>query len=84
MAKSAEPKREITPVEERTERLGPKNKHSNDTCKKAWASYQAFYKERNDFIQAWNKVARHHGFKNWQAAKQACYRWRKKQNKKYN
>lgn len=67
--------------EQKGEKPGPKRKHSDKKLQQAMFSFDEFYAECNDAKQAWNKVATHHGFLSWTAARQACYRFRQKRNK---
>ena len=77
----AQSKQNTTAPKQITVRLGPKRKHSDEKLRQALNSFEEFYLERKDAKQAWNKVATHHGFTSWKAARQACYRFRQSRNK---
>lgn len=74
-------KQNITVPKEKAVRPGPRIKHSDEKMKQVMISFEKFKVESIDTKQAWNKVAEHHGFKSGIAARQACYRFRKKRNK---
>ena len=76
-----EDKQDIKATKQKANRPGPRIKHSDEILELAQASFEEFYLECNDAKQAWNKVADHHGFPSWTAARQACYRFKEKRNK---
>lgn len=71
----------MTAAKQKTVRPGPQIKHSDEKLRQALVSFEEFNLECNDAKQAWNKVAKHHGFVSWIAARQACYRFQQRQNK---
>ena len=60
---------------------GPPRKHSDEKLQQALVSFEEFNLECKDAKQAWDKVAKHHNFVNWTAARQACYRFQQRRNK---
>ena len=62
-------------------RPGPRIKHSDEKLQQSLVSFDEFNLKCNDAKQAWDKVAKHHGFVSWTAARQACYRFRQRRNK---
>ena len=74
-------KRNTAAVKPKVVRPGPQIKHSDEKLRQALVSFEKFNLECNDAKQAWDKVARHHGFVSLTAARQACYRFRQKRNK---
>ena len=70
-----------TAAKQKTVKPGPQIKHTDEKMKQVMISFEKFKDECNDAKQAWNEVAEHHGFKSWAAARQACYRFRKRRNK---
>ena len=71
-------KRDTTAAKQKAVRPGPQRKHSDEKLQQALVSFEKFNLEFNDAKKAWDHVARHHGFESWTAARQACYRFRKK------
>ena len=76
-----EGKQNTTAAKQKAVRPGPRIKHSDEKLQQALVSFEEFNLECNDAKQAWDKVATHHGFVSWKAARQACYRFRQRQNK---
>ena len=76
-----EGKQNTTAAKQKTVKPGPQIKHSDEKLRQALVSFEEFNLECNDAKQAWNKVAKHHGFVSWIAARQACYRFQQRQNK---
>lgn len=76
-----EGKQNTTAPKQKAVRPGPRIKHSDEKLQQALVSFEEFNLECNDAKQAWDKVATHHGFVSWKAARQACYRLRQRQNK---
>ncbi len=74
-------KQSTTTAKQKAVKPGPQRKHSDEEMKQVMISFEKFNDDCNDAKQAWNKVAEHHGFKSWTAARQACYRYRQKRNK---
>lgn len=74
-------KQSATAAKQKKVRPGPQRKHSDEKLQQALVSFEKFNAECNDAKQAWNKVAEHHGFVSWVAARQACYRFRERRNK---
>ncbi len=70
-----------TAAKQKAVRPGPQRKHSDEKLQQALVSFEEFNLECNDAKQAWDKVARHHNFVSWTAARQACHRFRQKRNK---
>jgi len=76
-----EGKQNTTAAKQKTVRPGPRIKHADEKLQQVLVSFEEFNAECNDAKQAWDKVAKHHGFVSLTAARQACYRFRQKRNK---
>ena len=74
-------KQNTTATKQKAVRPGPRIKHSDEKLQQSLVSFDEFNLECNDAKQAWDKVAKHHGFVSWTAARQACYRFRQRRNK---
>ena len=74
-------KQNTTAAKQKAVRPGPRIKHPVEKLQQSLVSFDEFYEECNDAKQAWDKVAKHHGFVSWTAARQACYRFRQRRNK---
>ena len=71
----------MTAAKQKAVKPGPQRKHSDEKLQQALASFEEFNLECKDAKQAWDKVAIHHNFKSWTAARQACYRFQQRRNK---
>ena len=74
-------KQNTTAAKQKAIRPGPRIKHPVEKLQQSLVSFDEFYEECNDAKQAWDKVAKHHGFVSWTAARQACYRFRQRRNR---
>lgn len=63
------------------EKRGRPRIYTDDQLKRMLDSYDEFYEETKDSKAAWNKVAKHHGAKNGDAARVACMNYRKRLKK---
>ncbi len=73
---------ETKPIKEpKTKKRGRPRVYTDDQLKRMLDSYDEFYEETKDSKAAWNKVAKHHGAKNGDAARVACMNYRKRLKK---